>query len=65
MYTSFETDDLTRRACAAYFRRTGQQPCSASSYFDEARHRVILMNSNGCLGEYAVSKSGSLRFIAQ
>ena len=48
-------DDINNRACAAYYRRTGVQPCNAMTDFNETSTRVRLFNVNGFLGEYRIS----------
>lgn len=48
-------EEINRRACAAYYRRSGVQPCEVMTEFNERCTRVRLFNKNGFLGEYRIS----------
>ena len=48
-------DEINQRACAAFYRRSGVQPCSASTDYSENCDRVYLSNATGFLAEYRVS----------
>ena len=48
-------EEINQRACAAFYRRSGVQPCSASTDYSEKCDRVYLSNATGFLAEYRVS----------